>query len=334
MKRYTNKYDLPETIVRAVSNDTHPVGGDISVTQLIDSPKIRILKKKHKEEIQEDVSDMLYALMGTALHHIIERGDEKYNEMKSFLLVAAVLRKNAGTNEKFINAAKFLENIAKEAYPESGNKFIYEKTLRMEVAVGDVKKILYGTFDLYDREHHILHDYKFCSVYQYLYEESRHKWYAQLNVYARMLEANGYPVKEIRITAFFRDWDRFNKHKDYPPRQIMTIEVPMKPANVMDAYIKTRFEMHINAENGELYECSGKERWASSTQYAAKTHGSTKAIKVFNSEDAYQDFALREGHNYNGLFLEVRNGVSKRCESYCPVNKFCEQYKKENNGKN
>lgn len=73
MGEFTNNYNLPEPLYRAICNDTYVKRGDISVTQLIDSPRVRQLKGKHYDEIQEDAIDMVWALFGSATHSIIER---------------------------------------------------------------------------------------------------------------------------------------------------------------------------------------------------------------------------------------------------------------------
>ena len=44
-----------------------------SVTQLIDSPRVRILRKEHDDEIFEDASDMLWSVLGTSVHHMFEQ---------------------------------------------------------------------------------------------------------------------------------------------------------------------------------------------------------------------------------------------------------------------
>ena len=72
----TNKFNLPDVIVNAVKNDGYTRGNsDISVTQLITPP----YQRKLMDEIDriEDVSDRVKALMGTAVHHVIERGAPK-----------------------------------------------------------------------------------------------------------------------------------------------------------------------------------------------------------------------------------------------------------------
>lgn len=74
MVRLTNKRRLPEPIVAAVSNDTYSRGdSDISVTQLISPVQIRRLTEAHADEIEEDVADRVWSLLGQAVHSIIER---------------------------------------------------------------------------------------------------------------------------------------------------------------------------------------------------------------------------------------------------------------------
>ena len=73
MGKLTNVHGLPEAIVAAVQNDPYTGGGDISTTKLIDSPRVRVLGGKHKDEITLDVSERVWALLGQAVHTILER---------------------------------------------------------------------------------------------------------------------------------------------------------------------------------------------------------------------------------------------------------------------
>jgi hypothetical protein len=71
----TNKHGLPSAFVEAVKRDPYTGGGDISTTALIDAPQRRALLHRHADSIQEDVSGMVWALMGQAVHHILERSE-------------------------------------------------------------------------------------------------------------------------------------------------------------------------------------------------------------------------------------------------------------------
>lgn len=69
----TNLLGLPDAFVAAVKNDPYTGGGDISVTKLIDAPQRRVLYGKYKDFVVEDVSDRVWALMGQAVHTVLER---------------------------------------------------------------------------------------------------------------------------------------------------------------------------------------------------------------------------------------------------------------------
>ncbi|MCR4319757.1 MAG: hypothetical protein NUV74_05400 [Candidatus Brocadiaceae bacterium] len=73
--KLTNRANLPQALMKAVSNDGYSQSADISVTQLIDSSLIRHLRKLHQEEIEEDVSDRIWALFGQVVHTILERAN-------------------------------------------------------------------------------------------------------------------------------------------------------------------------------------------------------------------------------------------------------------------
>ena len=69
----TNRFGLPDEIVAAIVNDPYDnEGADISVTQLIGPPRLRVLKKRHAHKAIEDVSDRLWSLYGKAVHKVLE----------------------------------------------------------------------------------------------------------------------------------------------------------------------------------------------------------------------------------------------------------------------
>jgi|TARA_R110000851_G_scaffold182777_1_gene331879 hypothetical protein len=71
----TNKNNLPKVFERFSDNNEYSRGdADISVTSLIDSPQIFRLKKLHDDVIEEDVSDQIFAILGTAVHAVLEEG--------------------------------------------------------------------------------------------------------------------------------------------------------------------------------------------------------------------------------------------------------------------
>ena len=76
--KLTNRLNLPQSLVRAVSNDPYSRGdAHISVTGLIAPARKRHLENLHADEITEDVAERIWALMGQIAHGILERADDQ-----------------------------------------------------------------------------------------------------------------------------------------------------------------------------------------------------------------------------------------------------------------
>lgn len=340
-RKFTNKQGLPDTIVKAVQYDTHRLAGTISVTTLIGSAQERVLKKLN--DYEEDVADAVYALLGTAMHHVLERANIQNVRKRAFILTAETLIAEAeklstsapDRATQLKNAANYVFKLLPVFFPEMEEKYIFERTLRLEIG----EDVISGTFDLYDKSTGILYDYKLCSTYSYTNPDSREKWKYQTNIYAYMLQNEGFPINGIKVVAVFRNWSESGllREKDYPPRQVMEIEIPLgNPARtdvhwtaLVRKYIDQRLEVHRKADNGIITDCTGEERWATATTYAVKTPTSKRAVRVLDSNPAAVAFIEENRHKHAKMSIEVRPGESKKCERYCAVAKFCSQRKKE-----
>lgn len=73
--QYTNTANLPQPLVSAITYSDYDRVGDISVTGLIQPPRIRQLTIRHRDEIVEDVSEGIWRLIGSVGHKILERAD-------------------------------------------------------------------------------------------------------------------------------------------------------------------------------------------------------------------------------------------------------------------
>ena len=74
--RYTNVHHLSKEIVNAIVNDEYDYPEDdktIPCSQLIAPPRITILKQRHEESLVKDVSEDIWALLGTAVHYILSK---------------------------------------------------------------------------------------------------------------------------------------------------------------------------------------------------------------------------------------------------------------------
>lgn len=75
--KLTNKFSLPQTFVNVLRRPTYTKGkAHLSVTQLINSPKIVALSNKFQDELEEDVADRVWSLFGSAVHKVLEHGQD------------------------------------------------------------------------------------------------------------------------------------------------------------------------------------------------------------------------------------------------------------------
>ena len=73
--KITNKHDVPLPLVTLASREYYSKGkSQYSVTELMSPPRIRRLREQYDDAIEQDVSDMLWSMLGSALHVVMERG--------------------------------------------------------------------------------------------------------------------------------------------------------------------------------------------------------------------------------------------------------------------
>jgi len=73
--RVTNKFGVPQPLVTLAKKEYYTKGeSQYSVTELMGPPRVRRLREKHDEVIEQDVTDMMWQLLGSALHVVMERG--------------------------------------------------------------------------------------------------------------------------------------------------------------------------------------------------------------------------------------------------------------------
>ncbi|MHC1623300.1 MAG: hypothetical protein ACXQTR_01765 [Candidatus Methanospirareceae archaeon] len=96
----TNKYDLPQALVDAVTHCTHK-GEDYSASQLTKSARQFWLAKRH--EVTKDASEMIWALFGTAVHAILEKADDETRLTEEYLTTEVLGHKLSGVCDLYEN---------------------------------------------------------------------------------------------------------------------------------------------------------------------------------------------------------------------------------------
>lgn len=320
----TNNHNLPQSLVNAVKVDRHVVNGDISVTQLIDAPQVRMLRRV--TDTEEDVVDRIAMLMGTAVHSILELADVNSSEARQLVKTQGIL-KHLG----YEKGVAFIDKVLRENYPDGiDENIITEKTMTYECEGWTLS----GTVDRVIIDQKTIQDYKTTSVFQYIYKEEIKKYTQQLNIYALMAEDAGLEIDKLEVIMIFKDWSfmESKRNKDYPPQKVMVVEIKRLSNDKIETFVRRRVQLHQAAEGGEIIECTPKERWSSPDTFAVKKKGAKKASRVFPTPEEAEKYIELNKHKLIGkdqLILDHRIGDSKRCSQFCPVAKMCPQRKKE-----
>jgi hypothetical protein len=236
--RYTNNYNLPQSLVDAITKNTYDVAQNnpsiISVTTLNNPPRIRLLSVRHWDKLTEDVSEGMWRLLGSAVHEVMARIDDTNRLLEERMFV------DLATGE--IITLKPKEKLK----PVEGHIYIS------------------GRPDLYDTSRYMIEDYKITSVWAVKYDKE--EWVNQINCYAWFYTKLGFPVKEAHINAILRDWSasQVEKSPDYPKIPFKTIPIKLWSFAEQDKYIKERAKYHnshLETGDTELPVCTESERW-------------------------------------------------------------------------
>ena len=283
--KLTNKFNIPQTFINVLDRPTYSKGkAHLSVTQLLNSPKIVALTKKFEEEIEQDAADMVWSIFGSAVHNVLEHGKDD-----NHIVEERIHKEYEGWH---ISGAIDLQVVNKAGI--------------------DVK------------------DYKTTTIWAVMNEKI--EWEVQLNIYAGLVEdVKKIPVTSVGIVAIIRDWNRRESttREGYPEAPIKELPIRLWSKEERDAFISNRIALHSACEfaietDGGLPDCTPEEMWEKPTTYAIKKIGNKRAFKVYATEKDALDAIEDMESNYE---IEVRKGERTRCENFCPVSAYCQQYR-------
>jgi hypothetical protein len=287
--KLTNKFNIPQTFVNVLERPTYSKGkAHLSVTQLINSPKIVALTKKFEDDLEQDVSEMIWSLFGSAIHNILEHGKDANH--------------------------------------------IVEQRIHAELEGWNIS----GAVDLQITSSGgiSIRDYKTTSVWSVMSEKI--EWEYQLNIYAWLIEkVKKVPVTDLGIVAILRDWKarEVGTKDNYPEAPVKEVPIVLWSMEEREEFVKARISIHSACEfsletDGDLPDCTPDEMWEKPAVWAVMKEGNVRAKYVMPSEHE-ADLALKElqeSKPKEKFYIQVRPGERTRCESYCQVNTWCNQY--------
>jgi len=244
--KITNKRNIPQTFVNVLKRPTYSKGkAHLSVTQLLNSPQIVSLMKKYEDHLEQDASDMVWSIFGSAVHNILEHGKDANHLIEERLHIEHDGWNISGAIDLQIvnpNGISIKDYKTTSVWAVMNEKYEWEVQLNMYAwLVEMVKNVRVTDVGIVA----ILRDWS-------RRESETREFYPQS------------PIKEVPITL----WSMADREQ-YVSRQIAI-------HSASDFALET---------DGDLPKCTAEQMWEKPTTYAVKKVGNKRATNVFNTKE-------------------------------------------------
>lgn len=282
--KITNKFNVPETLFALASRDSYSKGkADYSVTEIISPPRIQRLRETHWHELEQDVADMLWSLLGSALHVVAERSQVANHTTEERLYVKL--------NGVTLSGAIDLQHDTGDGIIITDYKFTSAWAVRSDKPEWEQQQ----------------------NIYKYLVETVKHTPVKALRICALIRDWSrreaaakpDYPQSPIQIV-------------ELPMWTHQEAEAFIKERLELHRMAKVASDW-----GEELPACSEEDRWQRDTAYAVKRKDRKRAIRIFATceeaemyaadvQDGYVETRLGEPVRCTGNFC----GVAKWCTQF------------------
>ena len=287
--KFTNVLGLPEPLVSAVINDPYSKDGvDFSATELIAPAYQRKLMREHGDQMEADVSERIWSLMGQSVHGILERAD-----------------KPAGVIVEKRYIGEFFPGVSETPVTVGANIDVYDTRSGV---LSDYK---------------VTSIYKFktdLSGFQKVPVE----YEQQLNIQAELIyRETGDEPSKLRIVGILRDWrpGELRTVEGYPKRKVDIMDIPLWSHEKRVDFILDRLKAH---QDPNPTPCTAEEMWERPTKYAVMKKGHKRAVKLFDRHLSAVEFII--GNGLPDTIVEARSGERVRCAGYCDAAGVCPVY--------
>ena len=285
--KITNHFNVPEPLVALARKEYYSKGkADYSVTEIMSPPRIQRLKRKHWDDMEQDVTDMLWSMLGSALHVVAERSEviDHLNEERLFMEIDGVTLSGSIDLQQHVKGGVALKDYKfTSVWAVMNDKPEWEQQLNV---YGWMVHKIKGV------------DIKGLQICAILRDWSTRK--AQTE--------SGYPQAQIQMVDI-PVWS-FDKTEKYVHERI-------------ELHKESKVQADWDEE---LPECTDEERWMRTTTYAVKKEGRKSAVRVFDAqEDAVKLIEESEDKKKLSIEVRKGEPV-RCTGNYCGVNKWCSQY--------
>jgi len=293
--KITNHFKLPYSFYKVACDMVRPmVDGEMHVTTAISPPQVVALQRKHWNELEQDCSDLVWAIFGSAVHSIMEKIKTEKREVfiEQKLEMQFDKYKLVGTPDVYTDKSEDAMGVNCITDWKTAGLYVYKNGIKPEWVAQ-------------------------LNIYKAMFENLHPDFSAQ----------------RLEIVVFFKDWTKSASRRidNYPNWAGQTYNAPIWDKKYTLDYINTILNEHKEAENGNIRPCTDEETWHQGDAYKVYKGKNVRCVNGGTFDNGAEAIemarALGMQDEKNKYRVEKHMGTRNRCQdNWCLVNKYCPQY--------
>lgn len=285
----TNRMNLPQQFVDALARDYEYKDKRYSVTSMLKGYKEIILTRRHFNEMEEDVSENIWALFGSAVHKILEESEEANDELKE-------------TKIYFTFPNGYTLSGQQDLFSESQKRITDYKT-------GTVWKVIKDEWDDYRKQ---------CLYYGLLFR----KIGFDVDNAEIVMVLKDWSKSKAKFDSSYPQSPVYVKHFDFTDKDFEEAEKEV----VRKFDIINRLN---NLKDDEIQECTFEERWATLDKYAVMKKNGKRAVKLCDTKSEAEEMVANGKGDYVEFRQGEDKKCTEYCSCAKWCNYWKERYGKE-----
>lgn len=241
--KINNKLNLPQPFVDAVTKEYEYKEKQYSVTTILKDVREILLTRRHQNEIEQDVADMIWLILGTATHNILENSQEADTEFKE---------------------EHFVEEV-QNGYKLSGQADLYnaEEKMVTDYKTCSVWKVIYDDWEDYKKQ-----------LLMYAWAFKKMGFEVEKGQIVAIIKDHS--KTKAKVDSSYPPYPVYKKVFNFSEQEFKEIEEFIK-----DKF--TQIEKYENTEDDKLPICTEESRWNDGDKYAVKKKGNKRALRVYDT---------------------------------------------------
>ena len=239
----TNKLNLPKTFKSAVEREYEYKDKQYSVTSILKDVREILLTRRHNNEIEQDVADMIWLIFGTAVHSVLENSKEENTEFKE---------------------EHFAEEVF-DGYKLSGQADLFNAETKTvtDYKTCSVWKVVYDDWEEYRKQ-----------LLMYAWAFRKMGFEVEKGQIVAVIKDHSKTKAKVDIT--YPQYPVYIKQFDFTNKDFEEIE-----KFIVKNF--EEIKKYENTEDDKLPICSEEARWNDGDKYAVKKKRNKRALRVYDT---------------------------------------------------